>query len=62
MIADHQTNINALREGLVQCVKRHILSTGDDHRVMYGTIDLDRFPIEVHGRQQGSNYNASYLN
>ena len=60
MIADHQTNINALREGLVRCVERHILSTGDDHRVMYGTIDLDSFPIEVHGRQQGSNYNGHY--
>ena len=59
-IANERVNINALRTGLFECVQRHILATGNDHKVMRGTIDLDSFPIQVHGGQQGSNYNGYY--
>ena len=60
MMAAHRGNVNALRDGLFQSVQRHVAATGDDKRVRHATIDLDSFPIEVHGRQQGSNYNGHY--
>ena len=60
MMAAHRTNVNALREGLFQSIHRHIAATGNDKRVRKATIDLDSFPIEVHGKQQGSNYNGHY--
>ena len=53
-------NLNALRDGLCESVHRHLRVTGKDQRVMRGTIDLDSFPIEVHGQQQGGNYNGHY--
>ena len=60
IIANQGVNINALRDGLFQCVYRHVLACGEDQRVMHGTIDLDSFPIEVHGTQDGGNYNGYY--
>lgn len=60
MMAAHRTNVNALREGLFQSIHRHIASTGNDKLVQHATIDLDSFPIEVDGKQQGSNYNGNY--
>lgn len=60
MMAAHRTNVNALRDGLCQSIHRHIAATGGDKRVRHATIDLDSFPIEVHGNQQGSNYNGHY--
>ena len=60
MIALNRFNINALRDGLFQSIHRHIAATGNDKRARHATIDLDSFPIEVHGRQQGSNYNGHY--
>jgi hypothetical protein len=60
MMAAHRTNVNALRDGLFQSVHRHIAATGNDKRVRHATIDLDSFPIQVHGKQQGSNYNGHY--
>ena len=49
MIAMNRCNINALREGLFQSIHRHIAATGNDKRARHATIDLDSFPIEVHG-------------
>jgi hypothetical protein len=60
MMAAHRTNVNALRDGLCQSIHRHISVTGGDKRVRHATIDLDSFPIEVHGNQKGSNYNGHY--
>jgi hypothetical protein len=60
MMAAHRTNINALRDGLFQSIHRHIAATGNDKRVRHATIDLDSFPIEVHGKQPGSDYNGHY--
>ena len=60
MMAAHRGNVNALRDGLFQSVHRHIAATGNDKRVRKATIDLDSFPIQVHGNQQGSNYNGHY--
>ena len=52
----------ALRFGLFDWTHRHLRSTGrgGDHAVMRATIDVDSFPIEVHGQQQGSSYNGYY--
>lgn len=60
MMAAHRTNVNALRDGLFQSIHRHMAATGNDKRVRHATVDLDSFPIEVHGKQQGSNYNGHY--
>ncbi len=55
-------NRNALRHGLFDWTHRHLRSTsrGGDHAVMRATIDVDSFPIVVHGRQQGGSYNGYY--
>ena len=55
-------NREALRYGLFDWTHRHLRSTGrgGDHAVMRATIDVDSFPIEVHGQQQGSSYNGYY--
>ncbi len=60
MMAAHRTNVNALRDGLCQSIHRHIVATCGDKRIRHATIDLDSMPIEVHGNQQGSNYNGHY--
>lgn len=54
-------NGEALRESLFDWTHRHLRGTPDgDHAVMRATIDIDSFPIQVHGRQQGSAYNGYY--
>jgi hypothetical protein len=55
-------NREALRHSLFDWTHRHLRSTGrqGDHAVMRATIDVDSFPIEVHGHQQGSSYNGYY--
>jgi hypothetical protein len=54
MMAAHRTNINTLRDGLSQSIHRHIAATGGDKRVRHATIDLDSFPIEVHGTNKAA--------
>ena len=55
-------NKEALRNSLFDWTHRHLRSTGrnSDHAVMRATIDIDSFPISVHGQQQGSSYNGYY--
>ncbi len=55
-------NREALRYSLFDWTHRHLRSTGrnGDHAVMRATIDVDRFPIQIHGHQQGSSYNGYY--
>lgn len=60
ILANNSRNLNALRDGLADSVQRHVRATGAGHRVQRGTIDIDSFPIEVHGTQQGGNYNGHY--
>ena len=61
-LADGPGNREALRHGLFVWVHRHLRSNsrGGDHAVMRATIDVDSFPITVHGKQQGSSYNGYY--
>lgn len=61
-LADFPENREALRRSLFDWTHRHLRSTGGcgDHAVMRATIDVDSFPIEIHGRQQGGGYNGYY--
>lgn len=52
-------NLEALRDGLSESVQRHVMASGG-RRVRQATIDIDSFPIEVHGKQYGSSYNGYY--
>lgn len=50
----------ALREALAESVRRHQRAAGAGRKVACGTIDIDPFPVEVHGRQQGGAYHGYY--
>ncbi len=60
ILAGGTQNRNTLREGLFDWTHRHLRASGGDHAVMRATIDIDSFPIVVHGEQQGSRYNGHY--
>jgi len=53
-------NRRALREALAWWVGRHQQASGRGRKVRRGTLDLDPFPIEVHGQQPGSAYHGYY--
>jgi hypothetical protein len=53
-------NRQALREALAWWIGRHQRASGRGHKVMHGTLDIDPFPIEVHGRQPGGAYHGYY--
>lgn len=54
-------NREALRAALSDWVERHVRARrGGDHAPRRGTIDVDSFPIEVHGDQRGAAYNGYY--
>jgi hypothetical protein len=50
----------ALREALAEWVRRHQRAAGRGRKVRSGTLDIDPFPIEVHGRQAGGAYHGYY--
>lgn len=52
-------NTKALRDSLSRSVQRHVLATGGC-RVSHATVDIDSFPIEIHGHQHGGAYNGYY--
>ena len=60
ILAHHPTNRAALRDSLVECCARHLRATGGDTAARYATLDVDSFPIEVHGQQPGAAYNGYY--
>ena len=53
-------NRRALREALAEWVGRHQRAAGEGRKVVRGTVDIDPFPIEVHGRQRGGAYHGYY--
>lgn len=63
-LAEYKQNREALRHSLFDGVHRHLRSTGatkdTDRRVRQATIDIDSFPIPVHGQQKGAAYNGYY--
>jgi len=56
--SDH--NRSVLRSSLLETASRRILALRGGSRPRYLTIDVDSIPIEVHGHQPGSEYNAHY--
>ena len=60
ILASCPQNREALRGALADWVERHLRAGGNDHAARYGTVDLDSFPIEVHGEQPGGAYNGHY--
>ncbi len=59
ILTGNVANLEALRDGLAGSIERHILASGG-RRVRHATVDIDSFPIEVHGQQAGSVYNGYY--
>lgn len=53
-------NRAALRDSLSEACERHLRATGGDHAARQVTIDIDSFPIQVHGQQPGAAYNGYY--
>ena len=53
-------NRRVLGEALPEWVARHQRATGHGRKVVRGTLDIDPFPIEVHGKQQGGAYHGYY--
>jgi len=49
-----------LREASAWWVARHQRASGQGRKVTHGTIDIDPFPIEVHGHQPGAAYHGYY--
>ncbi|HUU22069.1 MAG TPA: IS1380 family transposase [Phycisphaerae bacterium] len=50
----------AINEALGVWVGRHQQAAGGGRKVLSGTLDIDPFPIEVHGNQQGGAYHGHY--
>jgi hypothetical protein len=53
-------NRYALRDALADSCERHLRAEGGDHAARKITIDIDSFPIQVHGNQPGAAYNGHY--
>jgi hypothetical protein len=53
-------NRAALRDALGESCERHLRATGGDHAARRVTVDVDSFPIQVHGHQPGAAYNGHY--
>lgn len=53
-------NRAALRDSLCEVSERHLRATGGDHAARRITVDIDSFPIAVHGNQPGAAYNGYY--
>ena len=53
-------NLAALRDALCESCERHLRATGGDHAARRVTVDIDSFPIQVHGHQPGAAYNGHY--
>jgi hypothetical protein len=60
ILAHHAPNRAALRDSLAECGARHLRATGGDHAARRITLDVDSFPIQVHGQQPGAAYNGHY--
>lgn len=60
ILAHHPGNRSALRDALADACERHLRAEGGDHAARNITIDIDSFPIAVHGDQPGAAYNGYY--
>lgn len=60
ILSHHPANRYALRDALADACERHLRAEGGDHAARKVTIDIDSFPIQVHGNQPGAAYNGHY--
>jgi hypothetical protein len=58
ILASARANLESLRGSLATAIIRHQRATGMDRAVRRGTIDIDGFPIEVFGGQEGAAHNG----
>lgn len=59
-ILDLDVNREIVQGALWDSVERYLLSAGPNRRIRRATIDVDSFPVEVHGQQVGAAYNGHY--
>ena len=59
-ILAREGNREKFRDGLFESISRYLLSAGPNRRVLRATIDVDSFPVVVHGSQSGAAYNGHY--
>lgn len=59
ILTGQQGNLEAVRNGLAHGVRQHVIASAG-RRVKQATVDIDSFPIEVHGKQHGAAYNGYY--
>jgi len=59
-LAHLSDNLEVVRSALPDWVERYLRAAGGDHAARHGTIDIDSFPIIVHGDQAGAAYNGYY--
>jgi hypothetical protein len=59
-ILAQEDNREKFRDGLFESISRYILSAGPNRRAFHATIDVDSFPVVVHGSQSGAAYNGHY--
>jgi hypothetical protein len=55
-----KSNRQVLRAAAAEWVGRHQRAAGQGRKVTHGTLDIDPFPIEVHGQQEGGAYHGHY--
>jgi hypothetical protein len=60
ILTHHAANRAALRDALAECCVRHLRAAGGDTAARRITLDVDSFPIPVHGQQPGAAYNGHY--
>lgn len=56
----YKGNLETLRLALSDWVFRHLRGAGSDHAVMKATLDIDSFPIQAYGKQEGASFNGYY--
>lgn len=58
ILAHHRGNREAVRDALGDWLHRWTRATDADRRIRQATLDIDSFPIEVFGKQEGGAYNG----
>ena len=53
-------NLEALRSGLFDSAARAIRAMNEGQKLSECTLDIDSYPLEVHGHQAGSEFNGHY--
>lgn len=59
-IAEVPHNLETVRAALPEWIARHQRASGNGRKVVSGTLDIDPFPIEVHGNQPGAAWHGHY--